>query len=123
MFINGSPFINPDTITVDPVTGVESGDPYLDPAPGYGGLTENNLQLETVMATLQKLDYCIPGPRPGWEESATFKTQEILADFRQDLDSNAGLNFFSSIPIVGSSFTEKKEKLVNLNNIKQPRNN
>lgn len=63
----------------------DPGEPFRDPAPLWKGIPENNKKLDHIIKRTQQLDFCIPGPHPGWEREAEIKKQELIEEARQKI--------------------------------------
>lgn len=66
-------------------------------------LKDENEVLEDLIITVRQLDYCIPGPHPGWEEDSekylANEMKKIPSKTLQDFDGDAGQQILEGVTI------------------------
>jgi hypothetical protein len=77
----GNPIDLPEGIDQD------TGEPFVDPTPGFNGIIDQNSALTETIIELEHLDVCLPGPNPNYKEKIFQRIQTAEAEIRTALGS------------------------------------
>ncbi len=93
----------------------DTGQPFIDPTPGFNGVLSQNQALRNSIIQSELLDVCIPGPNPTFEQKIFEKIQSGEEDIRETLATSTQVaSFLSPSGSVVGKMTEASEQAIQL---------
>ncbi len=108
------------SLPIDPDTGsvyidVNTGAPYTDPAPGFGGIPALQSVLYETILKLEDLDFCIPGPSPFFPQKVQARIASSEEQIRNALGSMTQIqNIMDPSGLAAGQATETAENAIKL---------